>query len=355
MDRKPFIHLRTQSSYSLSESAIKIDNLVELTKNNLMPAVALTDNNNMFGALEFSLKSINNGIQPIIGTSINYLINDSSSNFNNQKTQITFLSKNEVGYKNLLYLSSLSHINSNLDFPYLKTEDIFKYKEGLIIYFGGIYNPFLDLFIKNKINDLKNLITIFKKEFNENLFFELQRIDNPDIDNFEENFINLSLDYNIPLIATNNVQYPTKDYFESHDSLICISEKSRIDHENRKKSNPNFYFKSSDEMYELFTDIPEALENTFLLSIKCNHSPTSRPPKLPKFDSNSNLTEIEELNRDSIKGLEKRFLINPDDFDENIIDKYKKRLKYELNIINEMGFSGYFLIVADFINWAKKK
>ena len=136
MKNNPFIHLRTQSSYSLSESAIKIDKLIDLTKSENMPAVALTDNNNMFGALEFSIKCIQNGIQPIVGTSINILsLNQSNNKFINQAT---FIAKNEKGYHNLIKLSSKSHLNNINDFPGLELKDIYEYKDGLIIFFGGI-------------------------------------------------------------------------------------------------------------------------------------------------------------------------------------------------------------------------
>tara|TARA_Y100000590_G_scaffold446650_1_gene580649 strand:+ start:3210 stop:6635 length:3426 start_codon:yes stop_codon:yes gene_type:complete len=349
MKNNPFIHLRTQSSYSLSESAIKIDKLIDLTKSENMPAVALTDNNNMFGVLEFSIKCIQNGIQPIIGTSINILsLNQSNNKFINQAT---FIAKNEKGYHNLIKLSSKSHLNNINDFPGLELKDIYEYKDGLIIFFGGINNPFLNYFKNNKLNQIKELINSLKNEFNEDLLFELQRIDNFDLDSFEENYINIALENNIPLIATNNAKYPNPDYFEAHDSLVCIAEKSTINHENRYRSNQNTFFKSSHSMKKLFQDIPECIENTFLVSLKCNYAPLEKKPKLPKFETTNNISEEQELINNARNGLEKRFLENIYTNDEQKI--YKKRLEYEMHIINSMGFSGYFLIVSDFIKWAK--
>ncbi|MBI28694.1 MAG: DNA polymerase III subunit alpha [Pelagibacteraceae bacterium] len=353
MNDKPFIHLRTQSSYSLSESAIKIDKLVEMTKDFNMPAVALTDNNNMFGALEFSIKSSNKGIQPIIGTTINLFINDLHNINNNINiNQVTLLAKNQIGYTNLLHLSSKSHIENSHNMPGLFLKDIINYKEGLIIYLGGSHNPIIQYLEKNKIERMNDLISTLKNEFKDNLLFEIQRIQNNDFEKFEDNLINLSIEKKIPLIATNNVQYPDEEYFESHDSLICIAEKTKLVHEKRKKSNPNLYFKSSEDMYELFKDIPQALENTLLVAQKCNYFPLSKKPKLPKYETNNQFNEKEELIDKSTKGLDKRIKYNSK-FTKEKIDIYKKRLEYELRVINDMGFAGYFLIVSDFIKWAK--
>ena len=348
-----FIHLRTQSSYSLSESAISIDKLVELTKSSNMPAVALTDNNNMFGALEFSLKCLKNGIQPIIGTSINLYIPEFSNNTkNNILNQVSLIAKNKIGYENLLKISSKSHIESKNSIPCIELQNIINNKEGLIIYLGGIYNPLLKLHKNNKINQAKNFIEILKKAFDLNLYFELQRIENEDLDKFEEDFINLAYDYEIPLIATNNVQFQTPDYHDAHDSLLCIAEKKTINQDNRKKSNPNIYFKSSQQMKKLFIDLPESLENTYLIALKCSYAPVEETPKLPKFTTSNNISEDKELNIRSHRGLKDRLKQYSNTKDEDI---YTKRLEYELETINKMGFAGYFLIVSDFINWAKNK
>ena len=154
--KKPFIHLRSQSSYSLAEGALKINKLVGLAKTNNMPAIALTDNNNMFGALEFSIECINNGIQPIIGTSINLL----DIKFKGIPSQINFLVKNEIGYKNLLYLSSLSHTANNIPIG-IYSKDLETYSKGLICYIGGEFNPLLFLHFQNKNSSISKLINLF--------------------------------------------------------------------------------------------------------------------------------------------------------------------------------------------------
>ena len=180
MTNTPFIHLRTQSSYSLAESAIKIEKLVQLAVKHNMPAIALTDNNNMFGTLEFSLECQKNGIQPIIGTSINIL----DIAYKNRFSQLNFLVKNEKGYKNLLFLSSLSHTSENNSIGVF-SKDLENYCDGLICYVGGEYNPLLFLKNQNKNSELVKLIKYFQDLYNEDFLFEIQRIREPKIDTQE--------------------------------------------------------------------------------------------------------------------------------------------------------------------------
>ena len=234
---KPFIHLRSLSSYSLSESTLKINNLVLNAKKNNMPAIAITDNNNMFGVFEFSQECINNNIQPIIGTSINFL--DVKSQ--NKISQITFLAKNELGYKNLLHLSSFSHLNNNRDVG-IGLKNIKDYSSGLFCYIGGEYNPLLFLKKENKLNEIDELINNFKKIFEDNFLFEIQRISDHNINSFENEFIGLSKIFDIPLIGSNNIKYASKDDFAAHDALLCIAQKSTVNNSQRYTSNENIYF-----------------------------------------------------------------------------------------------------------------
>jgi len=199
---KPFIHLRAQSSYSLAEGALKIKKLVQLAKYNKMPAIALTDNNNMFGALEFSIECIANGIQPIIGSSINLL----DINIKNIPSQINLLVKNEIGYKNLLYLSSLSHTAENKPIG-IYFKDIENHSDGLICYIGGENNPLLFLKNQNKNILIDQTINFFLKFFKKNFLFELQRINDNKIDEFESEFLQYANKYKIPLIGSNNIKF----------------------------------------------------------------------------------------------------------------------------------------------------
>ena len=342
----PFIHLRSLSSYSLSESTLKITNLVDLAKKNDMPAIAITDNNNMFGVFEFSKECVKNNIQPIIGTSINLL----DIIVNNQISQVTFLVKNEIGYRNLLELSSLSHLNegNNVGIYFSQLE---KFSEGLFCYIGGEFNPLLLLNKENKKKDIIQLIGNFKKVFKQNFLFEIQRINDQNIDVFEKEFINLSKEFDIPLIGSNNIKYANKDDYSAHDALLCIAQKSTINNSQRNTSNENIYFKSNEEMYSNFEDIPEIIQNNLNISLSCNYFPESTKPQLPEFKNDLNLSAEDFLLKSSELGLEKKIK------EKNIknIQIYTDRLKYENEIIIRMGFAGYFLIVADFVNWAKEQ
>ncbi|MFL2544031.1 MAG: DNA polymerase III subunit alpha, partial [Alphaproteobacteria bacterium] len=339
---KPFIHLRCLSSYSLSESTLKIKKLVNLAKKNNMPALAITDNNNMFGVFEFAQECINNNIQPIIGTSINLLdVQDK-----NTISQLSFLVKNEIGYKNLIYLSSLSYLSKNKDVG-ISIADIEGHTEGLFCFLGGEFNPLLILNNQNKQTD--DLINILKKLFQNNLLFELQRINDTDIDSFEEYLIEFSQKFNIPLIGTNNIKFGEVDEFSAHDALLCVAQKTTINSGNRKTSNNQIAFKSNEQMLDIFSDIPKILENNFNVAISCSYYPKEVLPKLPKFKNNLKLSESDLLIKIASNGLDKKIKEN------KILDEknYKERLSYEIEIINKMGFAGYFLIVSDFVNWAK--
>ncbi|MDC3156655.1 DNA polymerase III subunit alpha [Pelagibacteraceae bacterium] len=342
----PFIHLRSLSSYSLSESTLKVNNLVNLAKKNDMPAIAITDNNNMFGVFEFSKECVNNNIQPIIGTSINLL----DVIINNQISQVTFLVKNEIGYRNLLELSSLSHLNEghNIGIYFSQLE---QFSEGLFCYIGGEFNPLLLLNKENRKKDIIKLIANFKKVFKQNFLFEIQRINDQNIEIFEKEFINLSKEFDVPLIGSNNIKYANKDDYSAHDALLCIAQKSTINNSQRNTSNENIYFKSSEEMYSNFEDIPEIIQNNLNISLSCNYFPESTKPQLPEFKNDLNLSAEDFLLKTSKLGLEKK--INEKNIEN--IKTYTDRLKYENEIIIRMGFAGYFLIVADFVNWAKEQ
>ena len=340
----PFVHLRSLSSYSLSESTLKINNLVLQAKKNNMPAIAITDNNNMFGVFEFAQECVKNNIQPIIGTSISLI----DVKVKNKISQITFLAKNEIGYKNILHLSSLSHLNNFSDVG-IKFNQIENYSDGLFCYIGGEHNPLLLLNKENRSKDINKLVENFLRLFEENFLFELQRINDPSIDNYENQFISLAQKYGIPLIASNNIKYCEKEDYSAHDALLCIAQKSTINSSQRDTSNESIYFKSSQEMNSIFSDIPEVINNNFNVALSCNYFPEETKPKLPKFQNNLNLSAEDYLLKLSKNGLDEN--INK----LNIKDQktYFERLNYENEIIIRMGFAGYFLIVADFVNWAK--
>ncbi len=340
---KPFIHLRCLSSYSLSESTLKIKKLVSLAKKNNLPALAITDNNNMFGVFEFAQECVSNNIQPIIGSSINLL----DIREKNKVSQLSFLVKNEMGYKNLIYLSSISYLNKGSDIG-ITIKDLENHSEGLFCFIGGEYNPLMILHNENQSVD--ELINKLKKIFKENLLFELQRINDSEIDFFESFIINKSKEFNIPLIGTNNIKFGEQEEFAAHDALLCVAQKTTINNGSRKTSNNQIAFKNDEEMFEIFSDIPEIVENNFNVAISCSFYPKEVTPKLPKFKNNLNLSESQLLIKIANNGLIQKIKEN------KIQEKkqYENRLSFEIEIINKMGFAGYFLIVSDFVNWAKE-
>ena len=301
--KKPFIHLRCLSSYSLSESTLKIQKLVQIAKKNNMPALAITDNNNMFGVFEFAQECINNNIQPIIGTSINFVDIQSK----NKVSQISFLVKNEVGYKNLIYLSSLSYLKKNNDVG-ITFNDLEGHSDGLFCFLGGEFNPLLILHSQNK--KTTDIIKKFQKLFKNNLLFELQRINDAELDSFENELIKLSNEFNIALIGTNNIKFGEEGDFQAHDALLCVAQKTTINSGNRKTSNNQMAFKNSDQMIELFADVPEIIDNNLNISISCSYYPREVLPKLPKFKNNLNLSEGELLIKLSASGYNSINLFN---------------------------------------------
>ena len=340
--KNPFIHLRSLSSYSLSESTLKIKKLVSLAKKNNMPALAITDNNNMFGVFEFAQECVINNIQPIIGTSINLL--DIKNKY--KISQLSFLVKNEIGYKNLIYLSSLSYLSKNSEIG-ITIADLENRTEGLFCFIGGEFNPLMLLENENKNSD--NVIKILKKLFENNLLFELKRNNDSEIDNFEDFLINKSNEFKIPIIGTNNIKFGDEDEFSAHDALLCVAQKTTINNGSRKTSNNQLAFKTMQIMKEIFHDVPEVIENNYNVAISCNYYPVEVLPKLPRFKNDLDLPEDVLLIKMSNAGLDNRIK-------ENRISnnkKYYDRLIYEIEIINNMGFAGYFLIVSDFVNWAK--
>ena len=298
----------------------------------------------MFGVFEFSQECVKNNIQPIIGTSINLL----DIKYKNQISQLTFLTKNEKGYSNLLHLSSLSHLNEYKDVG-IKLDQLQDHTDGLYCYIGGNNNPLLLLNKGNQKNKFNFIITSLKKYFGSNLLFEIQRINDHEIDNFENKFIELANKFSIPLIGSNNIKYGDKEDFAAHDALLCIAQKSTINNSLRDVSNENIYFKSSQEMIDIFDDIPEIQINNLNIALSCNFFPEETKPKFPKFINDENLTAEDYLLKSSNEGLKKKIQL----FNLSNTDKYIERLNYENEIIIRMGFAGYFLIVSDFVNWAK--
>ncbi len=347
-----FNHFKIHTQYSICEGAVKIDKLKDFCKKNKIKSLGLSDTYNLSGALEFSENLSSVGTQPIIGTQILF-------RYKEFRGLIPIIAKNFDGYKNIIKLSSKSYLeNSETSTPNCEIDDLINNSEGLIILTGSIRCMFGSLFNKALFKEIEEILIKLKKKFANNIYIEIQRHNDLNEKEFENYNLKISEKLELPIIASNEVYYLDKDMFEAHDALMCIGEKTYVNDSNRIKLTNQHYFKSSEEMIELFSDLPEALENNFNLPLRCSFKPSSSKPILPNIsssdsDANDMLTQI------SFKGLKEKFKtvfkINSNKIDDSEkYLKYKTRLDHEIKIIVEMNYSGYFLIVSDYIKWAKQ-
>jgi len=351
--KENFNHLKIHSQYSICEGAIKIDELKDFTKENKIKAIALCDSENLCGALEFAEKLSKVGTQPIIGSQINFKIDDTIG-------LLPLFALNENGYKRIIELSSLSYLkNDNLSDPHLIFDELLNKTEGLALFSGTINGLFGKLFNKGKFNEIQKIYAKLKSKYEDRFYIEIQRHGDQNEIEFEKFNLSNSLNLEIPLIATNEVYYLDKNMHEAHDALICIKNKTYINEKNRIKYTNQHYLKNNSEMSELFADLPEALENNYNFPYRCSFRPLSSKPILPNISSNEGENADEILKRNSLEGLkekfEKIFKVQNKQTDSNeIYLQYKDRLDHELDIIIEMKYASYFLIVSDYIKWAKE-
>lgn len=337
-----FIHLRAHSAYSLAEGAIKVKGFPELCHQFRMPAVALTDSMNLFGALEFALTCASAGVQPIIGCQAVFKDGD-------HQGHLLLLVQTEKGYQNLLFLISQSYLRtSGGETPLLTLEDFQDRSEGLIVLTGGCEGLLAKYLIQKDRAKAQDLCERLKALFPTRLYIELERHGLAVEDELETVFLELADMYDLPLVATNNAYFATPDLFEAHEALLCIAEGTTISQPNRRRVTPQHYFKSPEEMESLFSDIPEAIINTRVIAQRCGFMPTEQKPILPPYRTTSGRDEKDEMRYQAQEGLKRRMA-------GDIPAHYQERLDNELGIIEMMGFPGYFLIVADFIQWAKKQ
>ena len=350
---RTFNNIKIHTQYSICEGAIKIDDLAEYCKNNKIKSLGLADSYNLCGALEFSEKLSKVGTQPIIGTQINI----KGYNF---LGKITLYAKSQNGYKNLTRLSSLSYLNSKeTEEPACELKDLIANNNDLILLTGNYRDFFGKLFHANKTKSIEEILNLLKKNFSNRIYIEIQRHYESSETNFENYLLEISKSLNIPLIASQEVFYIDKEMYEAHDALRCIGEKSFIEDDNRFKLSNHHYLKNHNDLVKLYSDIPEALENNFNFHLRFNFKPKKSKPILPSIaNKNSNTPEV-ELTKQAESGLEKRIknlIIKKNSKDANEIrSTYLQRLKHEIKIINSMNYASYFLIVSDYIKWAKSK
>ncbi len=350
VDKKEFTHLKIHTQYSICEGALRTRDLAKYCKDNKIRAIGLCDSFNLCGALEFSELLAKSKTQPIIGTQINI-------NYKNYTGKIPLFAKNLEGYKNLIKLSSKSYLDiKDSEEPHCKIEDIEKYSSGLILLTGSSDGFFGKLFSKNLNDIISSLIKKLSKVYKNNLYLEIQRHGDSGEKLFEKFLLNLSNQLNIPIIATNEVFYLTKEMHEAHDAYLCIGEKTYVNVKERRKYSNQHYLKSSVEMHDLFKDLPDALENNINFPLRISYRPTNSVPILPNIQKTGSKSIDEILKKESIEGLREKlkeyvFLESGNEQAEKI---YQERLNHEIAIISKMKYSSYFLIVSDYIKWAKK-
>ncbi|MEQ1652297.1 MAG: DNA polymerase III subunit alpha, partial [Hyphomicrobium sp.] len=369
-----FVHLKVHSAYSLLEGALPIGKLAKLAVGYGFPALAVTDTNNLFGALDFSNKLWDSGVQPICGVSIDVDFADHRESrdmrlarpgSNEPRAQsagrITLLAMNADGYANLMRLSKCLYFEPASDEPvHAKIARIEEHSAGVIALTGGPDGP-VDKALKDGQAELAlGRVKTLEKIFGSRLYIELQRHGLDSEARVEPQLLDIAYTRKIPIVATNEVYFAVKSDYDAHDALLCIAEGRYVVEDDRRRATPEHYMKSAEEMAALFADLPEALANTVEIAERCAFRVEGRKPILPRFvASDDSLSELEnfrleaaELKRQAIAGLKER-LAATGPAEGFTVDDYEKRLAYEVDVITQMKFPGYFLIVADFIKWSK--
>jgi len=350
---KVFNNFKIHTQYSICEGAIKIDDLANHCKENKVSNIGICDSYNLCGALEFAEKISKSGTHPITGTQINFSLEDSIG-------KLPLFATTSEGYKNLIKLSSKSYLDSDeKKDAHCKISELKNSNNDLILLSGNHYGLFGKLFKLNKLKKIETTINELKNIFKDRFYLEIQRHNEAGEENYENFIIKLSELNQIPLIATQEVFYLKKEMYEAHDALVCIGQKNFVNDPNRLKYSDQHFIKKNEDILTLFKDIPEALENNYNFPYRFNFKPKKSTPVLPTIKTEENITVEEELLTQAKEGLNNRLKnyilkknLNLDK--EKTFKIYEDRLSHELNIINSMNYPGYFLIVSDYIRWAKK-
>jgi DNA polymerase-3 subunit alpha len=366
MSHADFIHLRARSAYSLSAGAIKIKALVGLAKKYAMPALALTDAGNLFGALEFSLAATEAGVQPIIGCEIALRRADVESRVGARTgplvapDNVLLLVQNEQGYRNLLSLVSKAFLETDGgETPQIDITALDGHTDGLLLLTGGPRGTVGRLLADGQASAAEAMLGRLAALFPGRLYVELMRHGLEVEDRIEAALVELAYKHDLPLVATNDVFFADAEFYEAHDVLLCIAEGTVVGEPNRRRLTPQHHFKSPAAMRMLFADVPEACDNTLVIAQRCAYTAPLRKPILPAFATDTGRSEVDELRAMAADGLDRRLdtQVYRPDMDEaaraETAATYRERLAFELDTIIKMGFAGYFLIVAEFIQWAK--
>jgi DNA polymerase-3 subunit alpha len=365
MSSAGFVHLHVHSAYSLLKGSIKIAKLGELAKADRQPALALTDTDNMFGALEFSDKMAGYGIQPIVGCELAVDFGDTDPNARNAAAiaapaRIVLLAAREEGYRRLMRLNSRAFLETPThQAPHIKFDWLNEGVEGLIVLTGGPDGPISLALQHDQAALASQRCERLAHLFGDRLYVELQRHGIDKERRVESGLIDIAYAKGLPLVATNEPYFAATDDYEAHDALLCIAGGHLIADAEREQLTSDHRFKTRAEMAVLFADIPEALASTVEIAERCSFRPKTRKPILPLFTvgagtdaADAASAEAAELKRQAEEGLERRLTVHglaPGMTEED----YQKRLAFELDVIMRMKYAGYFLIVSDFIKWAK--
>jgi len=346
-----FVHLRVRSAYSLLEGAIKADAIGALAVANGMPAVALTDRANLFGALEFSVVTKEMGVQPIIGCALPVTgIGEGPPERWARTPTVVLLAQNATGWRNLTELSSAAFLDVEAsESPHVPWSKVAARAGGLILLSGGADGPVDPLFAAGRTAEGRATLDEMRRVFEDRLYVELQRHNLGSQATAEPALVAWAYDTDTPLVATNDVYFAKAETHGAHDALLCIADGAFLGQEDRRRVSPEHWFKSASDMRRLFADLPEAADNTLEIARRCAFMVRKREPILPRFPTVAGRSEEEELARQAREGLRARLDAAPPAEGET---PYWDRLEREIGVIQSMGFSGYFLIVSDFMKWA---
>ncbi len=341
-----FVHLRVHSSYSLSEGAIKCSKIPALARKAGMPAVAIADTGNLFGAIEFSQACVSAGIQPIIGCQL--LVAEAGF-----MAPVIALARTSVGMNSLQLLSSAGYIeNPAGERPHITLAHLQQHSEGLFLLTGGTEGPLGRLLADGRVNEARRFLSALKESFGPDLAVEIIRHGNDVERTIEPGLLMLADEAALPIVATNECFFSEPSMHEAHAALLCIAEGRQLADPNRRKVSHEAWFKPAAAMRAAFADLPDACDNTLAIARLCAAMAETRRPMLPTFpDIRTGMNEAETLSAMAREGLDKRLsalgIENRGPYDD--------RLSFELRVIEKMGFPGYFLIVADIIQWAKSQ
>ncbi|MCT2558185.1 DNA polymerase III subunit alpha [Tsuneonella sp. YG55] len=344
----PFVPLRVMSSYSMLEGAIDPKAIARLAKDRGFPAIAICDRNGLYGVVAFAKACFDLGVQPIIGTLLGVSRDAAGATID----YLPLFAQDEAGYDNLCHLVSRAHLARPLELPaHVAPDDLCGHTDGLIALSGAGEGALTRLLAAERTDDAEALCDRLQNLFPGRFYIELARRSSAVCDAAEDALIDLAYARDLPLVATNPANFADPHFHPAHDAMLCIANSTHIDAAERPRSNPEAFVKSAPMMEELFADLPEATANTLVVAQRCAFAPPRRDPILPSLAGDLE-GEARMLAEDSRRGLAAR-LEKYGELSDDEHKVYTDRLEFEIDIINQMGFPGYFLIVADFIKWAK--